>query len=93
MLRSRLDELADLVAVPARHEDVGEDEIEGVLAQLPKGKFTVADGDDIDSFIGERQVDDLLNRDAVIGQQDLVRHSGPPRRADCRLQNSTFGPL
>ena len=32
------------------------------------------DGDDVDVLVGERQLDDALNRDAVVGQKQGMRH-------------------
>ena len=36
----------------------------------------VADGDDVDVLVGERQLDDALNRDAVVGEKKGMRHLG-----------------
>ena len=38
------------------------------------GLLAVADGDDLDVLVGERQLDDALNRDAVVGEQQGMRH-------------------
>ena len=38
--------------------------------------IAVADGDDLDVLVGERQLDDALNRDAVVGQEQGLRHLG-----------------
>ena len=36
--------------------------------------LSVSHGNDLDVFVRERQLDDALDRDAVIRKQELVRH-------------------
>ena len=36
--------------------------------------IAVADGDHLDVLVGERQLDDPLDRDAVVGKQNSLRH-------------------
>ncbi len=49
--------------------DVGRIDIETLDGQLP-----VSDRGDLDVLVGERELDDTLNRDTVIGQEKLMRH-------------------
>ena len=66
--------------------DVGEDDIGRRAAEPRGGRIAVAHGDDRDVLIGEGQLDDALNRHAVVGQQQFVHHSTfaapSPRRSD-----------
>ena len=41
------------------------------------GLLPVADGDHLDVLVGERQLDNTLNRDAVVGEQEFVWHPNP----------------
>ena len=51
-------------------------------ASFSSGEPAVAHGDDLEVLVGEGQLDDLLDRDAVVGQQDLLAHPlvGPQAR-------------
>ena len=42
-----------------------------------------------DVFVGERQLDDALNGDAVVGQEQGMRHLGSIGRSDAELQAVT----
>ena len=47
----------------------------GGSASMPGDRLVaVADGDDLMSSSGKRQLDDALNRDAVVGQKQRLRH-------------------
>ena len=60
--------LGDVVAVSARHADVGEHDI-GRHGVEPRDRLiAVAHSDDLDVFARERQLDDTLNRKAVVSQ-------------------------
>ena len=72
--RIALDERGDLVTVPFRHAHVGEDDIGTIPFHGIDRGLSVSHGDDLDVFVRERQLDDALDRDAVIRQQELVRH-------------------
>ena len=69
-----LDELADLVAVLLRHDDVAENDVRTDLLDLLDGESAVADGHHVEVLVGEGQLDDLLDRDAVVGKQNLLAH-------------------
>ena len=69
-----LDERGDFVAVPFRHPDVGEDDVGTIALHAIDRVLAVSHGDDLDVLVRERQLDDALDRDAVIRQQELVRH-------------------
>ena len=73
--RIRLDGLADLVAVLLRHDDVGQDQV-GHLAGLDpvEQPLTVRYTDELVFAVGEGQLHDLLNREAVIGEKYLLCH-------------------
>jgi hypothetical protein len=73
--RVPFDERRDLIAVALGHADIRENDV-GAIALHPLDRFLpVADGRDLHVLVRERQLDDALNRHAVIGQQELVRHA------------------
>ena len=45
------------------------------------GFSAVADREHLDVLVGERELDDPLNRDAVVGEQQLCGHVRPAPRA------------
>jgi hypothetical protein len=69
-----LHERRHLEAVAFRHPDVGQDDVglfgTNALDRLP----AVADGADVDVFVGKGQLDHALDRHAVVGKQQLVGH-------------------
>jgi hypothetical protein len=67
-LRALLYEVAKLVAILARHEDVCEHQVGVDFLHLPLGQVAAADGDDFDPLIFESLIDHLVNGDAVIGE-------------------------
>src|SRR5260221_1970992 len=69
-----LDEGRHFVAVALRHPDVREHDVGTIALDAIDRLLTVSHGDDLDVFVRERQLDDALDRDAVIRQQELVRH-------------------
>jgi hypothetical protein len=73
-VRRVLHERRHLVPVPLGHADVGEHDVGPVGFDALDGLLPVADGNDLDVFVRERQLDHALNRDAVVGEQELVRH-------------------
>ncbi len=79
-----LDEGGDLVAVALRHADVGQDDVGALGADPLDGLAAVADHDDLDVLVGKGELDDTLDRDAVVGQQKLVGHrtAMPAQRGD-----------
>ena len=48
----------------------------GVRVDARDRLVAVADRDDVDVLVGERQLDDALNRDAVVGEEEGMRHLG-----------------
>ena len=64
----------DLVPVALGHVDVGQDDVGGVDVEAIYGQLTVSDRRDFDVFVGERELDDALNRHAVIGEKKLMCH-------------------
>jgi hypothetical protein len=88
----RLDLLADLIPVLLRHDDVAKDDVGPHVRQLLESEAPVANGDDVEVLIREGQLDHLLDRDAVVGEQDLLGHPlsqiGPPLRAATRTLRS-----
>ena len=64
-----LDEGRDLVAALARHADVGQDDVGTFDGNAGNGLLAVADGQHLHVLAGERQLDDSLDRDAVVRQQ------------------------
>jgi hypothetical protein len=72
--RRALDVLRDLVAVLARHADVGQHDVGRRLVQPRDRLVAVADRYDLYVLVGERELDYALDRDAVVGQQQGMRH-------------------
>ena len=72
--RVRLDLLADLVAVLLRHDDVAENDVGPDLGEPLEREAPVAHGDHVEVLVREGQLDDLLDRDAVVREQDLLGH-------------------
>jgi hypothetical protein len=70
------DVLRHLVSVTARHADVGEDDVGRRFLQLRDRLIAVADRHDPHILVSEGQLDDTLNRDAVVGQKKGMRHLG-----------------
>ena len=62
----RLHELADFVAVFLGHDDVGQDDVRAHFRKFLDGFVAVIDGCDLVIAVGEGQLNDLLNGDAVI---------------------------
>ena len=67
-------ERSDLVAVLARHADVGQHDVGLVPRDRFDGAGAVADRHDVDVLVRERQLDHALDRGAVVGQQQRVGH-------------------
>jgi hypothetical protein len=86
--RRSLDVLRHVVAVLARHADVGEHNVGWRRHELGDGLIAVADGDDGHVLVGKRQLDDALNRGAVVGQEQGVRHVSVIGSSDFELQTS-----
>jgi hypothetical protein len=64
--RGVFNELAELVSILPRHEDIGQDKVRVDLGQTALGHFAVAYGNDIDAFVGKSQVHHFLYGDTVI---------------------------
>ena len=75
--RRLFDVRGHLVAIAARHADVGEDDVGRIGVQTGDSLIAVAHGDHLDILVGEGQLDDSLNRNAVVGKQKLMGHFGP----------------
>ena len=72
--RRLLDKRGNLVPALAGHADVGEDDVGRRGLEAVDGLVAVADGNHLDVFLGEGQLDDALDRDAVVSQQKSMRH-------------------
>ena len=71
-MRRALHERGDLVSVTLGHPDVGQHDI-GPFGLYPgDGLLPVADRDDLNVLVGERQLDHALDRHAVVGQEELM---------------------
>ena len=77
--RVGLDRLADLVAVLARHHDVGEDHVRPRLARARDRVVAVVHGEEHDVLVREADADDLLDRHAVVGKEQGLGHGSPLR--------------
>ena len=69
-----LDELGHLVAVALGHADVGEHDIGTLRADPLDRLLAVADRDHLDILTSKSQLDYAPDRDAVVGDQELMRH-------------------
>ena len=72
--RRTLDVRSDLVAVFSGHADVGQDDVGRLGIQARNRLVAVADCDHLDVFVGECQLDDALNSDAVVSEQESMGH-------------------
>ena len=79
--RRLLDVLRHLVAVAARHPDIRKHDVGRRRLESLDRQVAVADGDDLDVLVREGQLDDALNGDAVVGQEQRVRHGYTRARA------------
>ena len=68
------DECRDLVAVALGHAHIGQNDVRLIALDTFDRLLPVSDRDHLDVLISERQFDDPLDRDAVVRQQQLVRH-------------------
>ena len=84
----RLDELANFIPVLLGHNDIAEHDVRLDGPNLVDGLLPVSDGVELEILIGERELDNLLNRDAVVGEQDLVSHRASFRL--CEFERSFF---
>ena len=50
------------------------DDVRGGGLEAFDGLVAVADGDDLHVLVGERQLNHALDRDAVVGQEQSMRH-------------------
>jgi len=73
-----------LVAVLSRHKDVGQYQVGCDLGQPPFRQVAVVHRDNLDASIGKREIDHLLNGDAVIGNRILVAILILPQQASAR---------
>ena len=68
--------LADLVAIELRHDHVAQDDVGQEGSGLLDGKAPVSCGDHFELVRREGQFDDLLNGDAVVGEEQFFSHFG-----------------
>jgi hypothetical protein len=61
-----LDVLRNLVPRFSGHADVGQDDVRRGRVEHGDGLLAIADRHDLNIFVGERQLDDALNGDAVV---------------------------
>ena len=73
-VRRAFDVLRNFVSVLARHADVGEHDVGRRAVEALNGLIAIADGDDLDVLVSKRQLDDALNRHAVVGKKKGMRH-------------------
>ncbi len=75
--RIGLERLADLVAAPAGHQHVGDDEVGPHLAGAGNGIDAVVHRGDLEIFEREHHPDDLADGERVIGDEQGLRHVRP----------------
>ena len=68
------DERRHVVAITFRHPDVGQHDVRAIPLGSLDRLLAVAYSDDLHVLVRKRKLDDALDRDAVIGQQQLVGH-------------------
>ena len=66
----------ELEPVHVRHLEVGEDEVERLLAEHLDGGERVADGRDLDAAPGEQPLDDVAERELVVDEEDARARLG-----------------
>ena len=66
----------DFVAVFSRHADVGQHDVGRLGIETRDRLVAIAHRHDLDVFVGERKLDHALNRDAVVREQESMRHLG-----------------
>jgi hypothetical protein len=77
-LGRRLHGATDLVPRRPGHDDVGEDDIRQGRGD-PLERFPPrSDRDDTDVRVLERELDDLADRDRIVGEEQRARHEGRP---------------
>jgi hypothetical protein len=72
-----LDMLADLVAVGLRHDDVEQRDVGTDFLDLLQGLRAVAHREDLIVAFREGQLHDFLDGDAVVGEENFLRHAAP----------------
>jgi hypothetical protein len=88
-----LDEGRDVVAAALGHADVGQHDVWQFDGNPRDRLLAVSDSYHLHVLAGERQLDDTLNRHAVVGEQELVRHKSsqiPTRVRAWRVMKSTM---
>ena len=66
----------DFIAILAGHSDVDQHDVGRFRVQAGDRLIAVADGNHLHVLVGEGQLDDPLNRHAVVSKQQLVGHLG-----------------
>ena len=72
-----LDERRNLVAASLRHADIGENDVRTIRRNARNRLFAVTDSDHLHVLTRKGELDHPLNRDAVVGQQQLVHKTSP----------------
>ncbi len=78
--RILFDRLANLVATLAGHDDVCENDIGLQLAGADDRVVAVVGRNDLDVLVCERESDELLDDDRIVGQEKCLGHGFPPFR-------------
>ena len=71
-----LDVTGDFITALPGHPDVSQNDVGRLLLDTGDRLIAVADGHDPDVLIRERQLDDALDGDAIVGEKKSVRHLG-----------------
>ena len=73
-LRAALHVRGDFVAVALGHVDVGQDDVRRIGIERDRSPAARRRPRHVDVLVGKRQLDDALDRDAVVGEEKLMRH-------------------
>ena len=78
-----LHELTNFIAIPYRHEHIGQNQVRLHIRQPAHRHFTIPDGDNFHSMFRQRQRHHFLDIAVVVGDQNF-RHEESPQLAPGR---------
>ena len=72
MAGPRIEKLSDFVTTPIRHTRVGQHQGRRIRLDLLDCLLPTGDGDHVQVLVGQRQLDDTLNGEAVVGDKQCL---------------------